>query len=137
MQLIRRLAILLYQNLDVRLKPYDLARTQYVVLHHLSANPGISTGELAEKMQVEPATLSGIADTLQAKGLVDRVSHTADKRRKDIRLTEKGERLFATIPPPGPAMEKVLLDGIDPTAAATMKAVGKQMLENLEKELEG
>lgn len=136
-QLIKRLAILLHQNIDASLRPYDLARTQYIVLYYLDIHPDISTSELAEKMQIEPATLSGIADTLQAKGLVERVDHATDRRRKDIRCTNKGRRLFATIPPPGPAIEKVLLDGIDPAAAATMKTVGLQMLENLEKELEG
>src|ERR1700733_4252581 len=95
--LIKRLAVLLYQNIDVRLKPYGLARTQYAVLKHVGEAGDLPTSELLAKLQVEPATLSGLIDTLEAKGLVVRVEHVRDKRRKDIRLTTAGRKLLDTI----------------------------------------
>jgi len=134
-QLLKRLSTLLYQNIDARLKPFDLARTQYVVLYHLYHDPKVSTGELAERMQVEPATLSGIAATLVAKGLIKRTDDATDRRRKNLRLTSEGSDLFAQIPPPRPVMEEILARGIPPRDVAAFKKTGYKMLENLYDEL--
>lgn len=133
--LIRRLAALLHQTIDARLKPYGLARTQYVMMQHLDAQPWISTVELAERMQIEPATLSGIADSLQAKGLVKRISHVTDKRRKDIRLTIKGIGLLLSIPPLGPDIEQIMLKGISVTYTEVMMSSILQIIKNLQNEL--
>jgi DNA-binding MarR family transcriptional regulator len=133
--LIKRLAALLHQNIDAKLKPFGLARTQYSMMYHLHTHPDASTSELAERMMIEPATLSGIVDTLQAKGLVKRVDHASDKRRKDIRLTIKGIGVFGTISNPGPTIELIMLEGISYADCATIKSAGRQMVENLQNEL--
>jgi DNA-binding MarR family transcriptional regulator len=132
--LVKRLATLLYQNIDLRLKPYDLARTQYVVLCQLD-DGHMTTGELAAAMQVEPATLSGVIDTLETKDLVRRVESTEDKRRKDISLTDAGHELLAAIPAPGTEIEHVLREEVDPGDVHILRAVGRQMIKNLEAEL--
>jgi len=134
--LIKRLAVLLYQNIDVRLKPYGLARTQYAVLKHVGEVGDLPTSELLSRLQIEPATLSGLIDTLEAKELVVRVEHARDKRRKDIRLTAAGRKLLDTIPPPGPVMERVLRQEVDPGDVHILKAVGQQMIRSLEQELQ-
>jgi len=133
--LIKRLAALLHQNIDLKLKPYGLARTQYVVLWNLCAADGLPTGELLAILQVEPATLSGIIDTLESKGFVERVENAADKRRKDVRITKTGHNLVKSIPPPGLIMEKVLRDNIIADDVHILRAVGQQMVTNLEVEL--
>jgi len=135
MALIKRLATLLYQNIDQALKPYDLARTQYGVLHNLRESGSLPTGELVAKLQIEPATVSGLIDTLEAKGLVARIEHPADKRRKDVRLTAEGQRLIDGIPPLGPSLEEVLRQDIDDNDVYILRAVGRQMVANLEKQL--
>ena len=132
--LIKRLSTLLQQNIDMRLKPYDLARTQYIVLRQLD-DGSMTTSELAAAMQVEPATLSGVIDTLETKGLVTRVEQAEDKRRKDICLTDAGHALLATIPSPGTAIEHVLREDVDGGDVHILRAVGQQMIKNLEAEL--
>lgn len=134
--LIKRLAALLQQNIDLWLKPYDLARSQYAVLYSLRGEESIPAGKLAEMMLVEPATMSGLIDTLEMKGLVKRLEQAGDKRRKYVQLTPIGRELVAAIPPPGPIMERALRSGIDAEEVNTMKAVGHQMILNLEAELQ-
>jgi DNA-binding MarR family transcriptional regulator len=134
--LLKRLSTLLYQNLDAKLKPYGLARTQYSVLRNVQQAGDLPTSELVSILQVEPATLSGLIDTLEAKGLVIRVEHAEDKRRKDVRLTDAGRKVVETIPPPGPLLEDVLRYEIDSGDVYILKAVGQQMIKNLEKELQ-
>lgn len=133
--LIKRLATLLHQNIDLWLKPYDLARTQYVILHNLRERGSLPTKELLAKLRIEPATLSGLIDTLEAKRLVIRVEQADDKRRKDVCLTSAGHKLLTEIPPPGPVMEQAMLQGIDSEGAELMKAAAHRMIENLEMEL--
>lgn len=135
--LINRLAALLHKNIDLKLKPYGLARTQYLVLYYLHTCGGsLPTKELVAKLQVEPATLSSIIDTVESKGLVTRVEFAADKRRKIIELTAAGRKLFESIPIPRAEMEQVLRRDIDPDDVHIIRAVGQQMLTNLEAELQ-
>lgn len=135
LMLIKRLAALLQQNIDQLLKPYDLARSQYAVLYNLRDVDSLPAGELATIMQVEPATMSGLLDTLESKGFVTRTEQAGDKRRKYVQLTDSGREMIRTIPPPGPIMERALRSGIDADEVNTMKAVGHQMILNLEAEL--
>ncbi|HEY4160646.1 MAG TPA: MarR family transcriptional regulator [Candidatus Saccharimonadales bacterium] len=135
MSLIKRLAALLTQNVDLWLKPYDLARTQYIVLRRLETGMHIAS-ELAASMQIEQATLSGLIDTLETKGLVERTENIEDKRRKDVQLTAAGRKLLAAIPPPGPVMERVLRRDVDPGDVHILRAVGQQMVRSLEAELQ-
>lgn len=133
--LVKRLAALMHQNIDIKLKPYGLARTQYAVLWNIDEAGYLPTSELLAKLMVEPATLSGIIDTLESKGLVKRTEDAVDKRRKDVRLTDAGRQLFESIPPPGPVMEQVLRENVTPDDVHILRAVGQQMLSNLEAEL--
>ena len=93
------------------------------------------TSALVAKLQVEPATLSGVIDALETKGLVTRKEHSADKRRKDVRLTSAGRKLVESVPPPGPAMERVLREEIEAGDVRILKNVGQHMIANLEAEL--
>lgn len=130
--LIKRLYILLWQNIDLALRPYGLARTQYSVLYQLGTKGELPTAELRQRLQVEGATLSGVLDTLAAKGLIERVEQANDKRRKDICLTAAGRQLLKDIPPPAPKIEQAMLTGLDKAAIAQLKASGAAMTTNLE-----
>jgi len=134
--LIKRLSTLLQQNLDARLKPYGLARTQYSVLWHLREVSSLPNSELVAIMQVEPATLTGLIDTLESKGLVTRLEHAEDKRCKDVGLTDAGRALVESIPPPGPALEEVLRSEVDSNDVYILKAVGEGMIRSLKAELQ-
>ncbi|MEJ0073489.1 MAG: MarR family transcriptional regulator [Candidatus Saccharibacteria bacterium] len=134
--LIRRLSTLLDKNIDLWLKPFGLARTQYVVLFYLREDGTLPTQSLLESLQVEPATLSGVIRTLETKGLVTRVEHASDKRRKDVRLTDVGKQLMSKITAPGPVMQEVVLKGLAPDSLGRLMSNGSKMVENLEAEIE-
>jgi DNA-binding MarR family transcriptional regulator len=134
--LINRLAALLHKNIDAKLKPHGLARTQYLVMYYLYGPGELPTGDLVTKLRVEPATLSGIVDTLEAKGLAVRTGHATDKRRKDVKLLPAGRKLIEAFTPPRAIMEDVLRQDVNPDDVNIWRAVGQQMLTNLKKELE-
>jgi len=129
-RLIKRLYGLLSQNIDLALRPYGLARTQYIVLYNLR-DGGVPTKQLLEKLQVEGATLSGIVDTLEAKGLVERVEHPEDKRRRNIVLTKAGRQLLEEIPAPAPHIQARMLQGLEARDVERFQAIVDQMIQNL------
>ncbi|WP_029555833.1 MarR family transcriptional regulator [Xanthobacter sp. 91] len=57
-------------------------------LAHINVNPGLRQSALAEKMSVEPMTLVGFLDRLEALGLVVREADPTDRRAKIVVLTD-------------------------------------------------
>ncbi len=54
--------------------------------------------ELARRMYLHPATVGGILDRLEAKGLVERTRSRQDRRVVRVELTLQGKELVATSP---------------------------------------
>jgi DNA-binding MarR family transcriptional regulator len=55
--------------------------------------------EAADRMAVSRPTVSGIADTLERRGLIERRDHESDARRRSLALTASGEDAFAALFP--------------------------------------
>lgn len=56
---------------------------------------GLRQAALAERMSVEPMTLVGFLDRLEARGLVERVADPCDRRAKTVHLTPAAAGLVA------------------------------------------
>lgn len=62
------------------------------------ANGPLSMGSLSQRLYVQPSTVSGMVDRLEAKDLVERCRTAADKRRVDVALTSAGREFVAAAP---------------------------------------
>jgi DNA-binding MarR family transcriptional regulator len=71
----------------------DLAPAQAMALHELQFECPISMRELAGRLKCDPSNITGLIDRLEARGLVERRAHPADRRIKYLVLTHEGERL--------------------------------------------
>jgi len=69
-----------------------LTHQQMVVLHLLD-HP-IPMGALAERLSCDASNITGLADRLEQRGLVERRGSKGDRRVKLLARTEIGERLF-------------------------------------------
>jgi DNA-binding MarR family transcriptional regulator len=76
-----------------------LTPQQHQVLVALRAAEGgeLSIGVLAEKLLLQPHSVSGLADRLQALGLVERVRSEHDRRSVVLRLTAKARQLMSSL----------------------------------------
>ncbi|UZW55466.1 MarR family transcriptional regulator [Sphingobium sp. JS3065] len=63
---------------------------QYLVLHALWEQDGRTIGQIAERLSLESSTVTPLVKRLEAAGFVTRARSTADERRVDVRLTERG-----------------------------------------------
>lgn len=70
----------------------------------------LRVSELARQMYLRPATVVGIVDRLEGKGLVTRTRSKNDRRAVDLHLTEKGQELAAKAPEVAQAL---LLKGLE------------------------
>ncbi len=65
-----------------------------LIVMNRTPNKAISPSVLAEKVGVKRATMTGLLDGLEGKGLVERLAHPQDRRKLGIRLTNKGRQLL-------------------------------------------
>lgn len=74
---------------DLDLTPGE-ARTLVYASHY----PGARTAALAASMGVEPMTLIGFLDRLEARGLIARICDPTDRRARTVHLTPQAEPLL-------------------------------------------
>lgn len=66
---------------------------QYLVLSVLWESDGLSVGTLAERLALEPSTITPLVKRLAQSGFVERKRDAADERRVEVHLTARGQKL--------------------------------------------
>jgi DNA-binding MarR family transcriptional regulator len=67
-----------------------LTGPQRLVVRLLGRTPGMSAGQLAAELHLDPSTLTGILQRLENRRLVQRGKDPADARRLRLSLTSRG-----------------------------------------------
>ena len=78
----------------------DLTGPQLICMRQLAVEGSMTLSDLAAVISLSLATVSGIVDRLEARGLVRRERQQADKRRVLVILTRAGEKALRRAPPP-------------------------------------
>ncbi|MGY1501142.1 MarR family winged helix-turn-helix transcriptional regulator [Streptomyces sp. QTS52] len=81
------------------LRGVDLTWTGFVVLWVVRISGETETRLVAEEAGISKGTLTGVARTLESRGLVRRIEHPSDGRRVLLGLTDEGEALMRTLFP--------------------------------------
>lgn len=80
---------------------------QFLVLQALNEEEGgRSIGAIAERLALEPSTITPLAKRLELAGLVTRIRNPKDERQVCVRLTEKGRACWAETGCLGPLMQE-------------------------------
>jgi DNA-binding MarR family transcriptional regulator len=90
---------LVSQEIRRRLRvEFDATLPQFDLLAQLYREPeGLRLGELSRRTMVTNGNVTGLADRLEADGLIRRETLEADRRVTVARLTRKGRDLFTTM----------------------------------------
>ncbi|EAU46824.1 MarR family winged helix-turn-helix transcriptional regulator [Salipiger bermudensis] len=88
--LIARANRLIEEDLSKRLQSNGIAIEQYRVLKSLEEEGPLPMGRLAERVLVEPATLTKIIDRMVRDNLVFRVPDEKDRRKVRVALSASG-----------------------------------------------
>lgn len=87
---------------------YGLTSQQYNVLSILhDAGTPLSTSDILKKMLEKNAGVSRLVDRLIVKDLVEKSINPDDKRLIDVKLTDKGETLYAKVSDALPEVDAV------------------------------
>lgn len=81
------------------LRGAELTWTSFVVLWVVWIGGEMETRRVAEEAGISKGTLTGVARTLQARGLMERKTHPGDGRLALLALTPEGERLMGRVFP--------------------------------------
>jgi MarR family transcriptional repressor of emrRAB len=86
---------------EQKIRPFGLNEPEFRVLSTLfSQASGVAhPGDLCAAAAQSPANMSRIADALVSRHLITRVLSVQDRRRMELRITEKGEQLVRTLLP--------------------------------------
>lgn len=79
------------------LEPEGLHPRHFGVMTMLAAHPGMSQHQLHEKTAIDPSSMVAVIDELEARGLAERRPDPADRRARQVFLTEQGEQTLRRI----------------------------------------
>lgn len=85
---------LLRKRFEQRASGYGLSSAQWRLLVRVYKEEGIAQARLAELLEIEPISVSRLLDRMEEAGLVERRADTADRRVKNIYLTDKTRPIF-------------------------------------------
>lgn len=102
------------------LGPHDLTWTGFLVLWTLWIWNSMETRDVAESVGISKGTLTGVAKTLQSRGLIERIPSTVDRRLVSLELSAEGVALMERIYPEFNAAESQVVSQLSPEQLATM-----------------
>ena len=72
---------------------YGVTGRQRLIIQVVNEFPGISAGDLAKVLHLDPSTLTGVLQQMSQRGLLQLQPDMRDRRRLRIQLTTKGRRM--------------------------------------------
>ena len=110
--------------LDDRLRMIGQSSARMEALAALINSPSLSAQvDIARRLRIEGPTMTRMLDTLEKEGLVERLADTADRRTKQLRLTEAGEAALAAMFEIADEMRGRLLEGLAPEKVEELNAL--------------
>jgi DNA-binding MarR family transcriptional regulator len=119
------------RTLAERLTPHGISPAQWSALRALWREDGYSQVELAQRMQVEKASLTSVLDALERRGLVTRVRNSEDRRKSHVYLTPAGRQLEKALLPYAGDVNGLATGGIDPIDLEMFQRILRQIIKNL------
>ena len=117
------------QALDRRLKFLGVSQASWMTIAVAAKAKGpLSQSELAQRLDVEGATMVAMVDRLVKAGLVIREPSPTDRRVKRVVLTPAGNLLYGQVREEAAAFRKELLASMDPKKLL----VATELLEDLQ-----
>lgn len=106
----------------------DLTAVQFAALDGVADQPGIDQASLAAAIGYDRATIGGVVDRLEAKGLVSRVVSPQDRRARLLHLSAAGQQLLARCRPLVQDLQAEILGPLSAAERAAFVALARKAL---------
>jgi MarR family transcriptional regulator, temperature-dependent positive regulator of motility len=107
---------------------FDLTSVQFAALDAIGQQPGIDQAGLAATIGFDRATIGGVVDRLELKGLVQRVVSLQDRRARRLTLTALGEHQLAASRPVVEGLQAAILGPLDPNEQRAFRCLASKAL---------
>jgi DNA-binding MarR family transcriptional regulator len=124
-------ARLLRKHFDNRVRTMGLTRAQWQVLKLVAREEGLHQAVLAERLELEPITLSRLLERMEKSGWVERRAVPGDKRARSVYLTEEAEPALKKLHVIGRGLLDDMLRGIPAELQKHLRQALLTMNENL------
>ena len=101
---------------------------QFAVLDAVAGQPGIDQADLAATIGFDRATIGGVVDRLEHKGLVRRVVGAQDRRARQLHLTPEGRKLLVASRPVVQALQADVLAPLSPAERSAFLGLAHKAL---------
>ena len=96
---LRKIIQAIDMNSKKLVKRVGLTGPQLVILQEISSLGEVTAGEIAQAVSLSQATVTGILERMEKRGLLTRQRSDQDKRRIMVRITESGKQVLENAPP--------------------------------------
>ncbi|MEX0710962.1 MAG: MarR family transcriptional regulator [Pirellulales bacterium] len=128
-------AHLFQRALNEELAPHGITYRQWQVLAWLALEGCLTQAQLAERMDIEPATLVSVLGRMERDGWITREECPGDKRKRLIRPTPRAKPAWEESVACARRVRARATQGFTPEQMATVKQLLAAMRENLSAEV--
>ena len=119
------------QRAEVLLSEIGLHAGQEMLLTGLWENEGITQTELAEYVNIQPATVTNMLQRLEREGIVDRKPDLQDQRISRVYTTQKGREMEERVQQQWAQLEQESFGGFNVEERVLLRRLLLQVYQNL------
>jgi DNA-binding MarR family transcriptional regulator len=103
-----------------------------LALYHIAQNKKLSQKDLANKLNVTPASVSVIVHQMESEELLVRIPDERDGRQVNLLLTEKGQNLVPRVKNSWSGIQEKITSGLHESEKATLLHLLQKVEKNLD-----
>jgi DNA-binding MarR family transcriptional regulator len=116
------------------LESQGMSHAGWQVMQALAGGDGLTQREVAERCFVTPATVTGVVDTLERDGLVERERSAEDRRVVRVRLTGEGRARLAGTKREAMRQMSAIFGDLSPRDEAVVRRFLARTIERLQED---
>lgn len=117
---------------DLYAQPYGLTVTQWRVMAALGRFAPLTASEVGQRIVMDKVAVSRAVAGLMQRGLVERSTNRADRRRASLRLSTRGKAMHARIVPIALAYEARLYEALSAEERKTFNNLADRLFARAE-----
>lgn len=105
-------ARLIRRRFEQQTADLGLTSAQWRLLIHVLREDGVTQARLAERLEIEPISVSRLLDRMEQAGWIKRVAHPTDRRVRQIVATEAAEAVGTRLKDSAHSVYQEALEGL-------------------------
>jgi MarR family transcriptional regulator, lower aerobic nicotinate degradation pathway regulator len=109
------------------LEPHGFHPREFGLMTVVAKRPGITQQDLASLARVDPSTMVALLDDLEKRGIAERRIDPADRRRRAVHLTPKGQEQMEVLQREARKAAKTFLEPLSTDERATLNSLLRKL----------